>query len=247
MSLKQLETESFQELIKDKQNLFVIFDYDGTLTPIVPDPYAAKLSDEKKQALNSLVGGSNRNIKTAIVTGRALDNLKEMVGEGLSSDYLLIGTHGAEIGAEAATRPHGKELDEIKAAIEQEEHIEIEEKSLSIAIHYKEHPDPEVLIGKLFELSKKYFDIFRIQEGHSVFEFVPKGIDKGIAIDYLAKEYPEYFLMYFGDDLTDNYAFKKLNQKNGLSIQVGDRLQEREARFIVSGVDDVYKLIASLT
>lgn len=241
----KLESKDFVDIIKDKKKLLFIFDYDGTLTPLVEHHGDAIFTKEKKEILNKLyeLNSSNLDIKMAIVTGRTLKSLKKMLREGLEQNILLIGTHGAEIGEEIQHSKHTAQLKEIKANFANEEHIAFEEKILALTIHYKKHPDKIKLRERLIAAWEKHQDIFRIQEGHDVFEYLPKDINKGIAIDHLHKQYPDHFLMYFGDDLTDNFAFSKVNEHKGLSIQVQDKLKEQEANYQIHDVEETYKLI----
>lgn len=237
---KQIELSErvFFDLIKDKK-LFFIFDYDGTLAPITSDPVTSLLTEQNKKILNEL----SNHAKVAILTGRAMPNLKQVLGTGLSSEILLMGTHGAEIGVEQTERPHGQHLDAIRDRFVSEAHLEIEEKSLAIAIHYKLHPEPSAIRSKLEAEAQRFEDIFRIQEGYKVYEFLPKDINKGMGINYLEKEYPDHLFLFFGDDLTDNFAFHEINELGSISVQMGERLKERVANYQLKEIDDLYTLL----
>jgi trehalose 6-phosphate phosphatase len=112
-------------------------------------------------------------------------------------------------------------------------------------LHYKEHPDRDELKSRLDKEAEKHTHLFRVQTGHDVYEFLPKDINKGLAIEDINKHYPDYYLVFFGDDLTDNFGFKVINKLNGLSIQVSDRMKEREAGYLINSVADTYKLMQS--
>lgn len=247
MTIVELNGKSFVELIKEQNKFLFVFDYDGTLTPAVEHHADAIFSEENKERLNKLCKLNEQNpnidIQIAIVTGRTLKSLKSMLGKGLDEKILLIGTHGAEIGKESDERKYSKYLEEIKSCFINESHIIFEEKTLALTIHYKNHPNKEELKTRLLNKWDKYKDIFRVQEGHGVFEYLPKEINKGIAIDFLKEKYPDHFPMYFGDDLTDNFAFIKVNDYEGLSIQVQDKLKEQEAKYQILEVENTYELI----
>ena len=102
------------------------------------------------------------------------------------------------------------------------------------------------MIERLHIEAKNHSDIFRVQQGHDVFQFLPKDINKGMAIDHLIEEYPDHYPLYFGDDLTDNFAFKRIKAHGGLAIQIGERLKEQEAEYMLPDVDEVYKFIENL-
>ena len=239
-----LSKKTFLDLIKASQSkkFCFVLDYDGTLTPLVPDPFSAFLTQEQKNSLNILA--ETENTLVAIMTGRSLANLKLMLNAGLNKKIILLGTHGAEINEEVKESPYKSELLKIRDQFAAEPYLLIEEKSLALAIHYKEHPEPTTIINKLQEEADKHQDQFRVQRGHGVFEFLPKGINKGNGIHYLQKEYPDYFKIFFGDDLTDNYGFAAINKIGGLSIQVSERLKEHEAKYLIKGVSDVYDFIS---
>lgn len=239
----KLSPEKFLELVNQHENVLLIFDYDGTLTNLVKDHNGAILTDEEAQLINKLTEAPNTQV--SIVTGRAISNIKMLLGGRLNDKILLYGSHGAEKGEEAADPVIKKILDEIKAKYINEPYIYFEEKPLSLTIHYKEHPDREELIERLLRTAGDYEADFRIQQGHDVFEYLPKHINKGIAIRDLHNIRPDHLLVFLGDDLTDNFGFVEVNKLNGLSIQVGERIKEREAGYLIDRVEDTYVLINS--
>jgi trehalose 6-phosphate phosphatase len=237
----QLDSNKFLEILNKHEKVLFIFDYDGTLTELVRDHNAATMSDDQIAIINKLV--KTANTKVSIVTGRALDNLKYLLGGRLDESVLLYGTHGAEAGEVIQDEKIRKPLDEIRALLTSEEDILFEDKPISLTIHYKTHPNKEDLILRLEKIAEDYKELFRVQHGHQVFEYLPKNIDKGIAIRDLHSKFKDYFPIFIGDDLTDNFGFKVINEINGLSVQVGERISEREAGYLIDKVDDTYKLI----
>ncbi len=237
----KLDQELFGEILSKHKKVLFIFDYDGTLCELVRDHNSAKLNDKQVEIINNLV--KTPDTKVSIATGRSLDNLKELLGGRLSTEITLYGSHGAEKGEALVDNKIKNILNEIKSKLSDEGYIFFEEKPISLTIHFKKHPNKDTLILKLEKLAKNYSELFRVQMGHEVFEYLPKNIDKGIAIRDLAKSYPDYFPIFFGDDLTDNFGFKVINEINGLSVQVGERISEREAGYLINRVDDTYSLV----
>lgn len=237
----QLDESKFLEILNKHQKVLFIFDYDGTLTELVRDHNAATMTDKQVEIINKLAKAPNT--KVSIVTGRALDNLKFLLGGRLDESVLLYGTHGAEAGEAVIDEKIRAPLEEIRAMLKDEENILFEDKPISLTIHYKTHPDKEGLILKLNKIAENYKQLFRVQQGHQVFEYLPKNIDKGIAMRDLHSKYKDYFPIFLGDDLTDNFGFKVINEINGLSVQVGERILEREAGYLIDKVDDTYNLI----
>lgn len=239
----KLSPEKFLTLVNEHKKVLLIFDYDGTLTNLVKDHNGAILTDSETELLNKLTEAPGTTV--SIVTGRAISNLKMLLNGRLNKKILLYGTHGAEKGKEAVDPEIKKETNKIKALLASEPHIHFEEKPLSITVHFKEHPNRKELTKRLLAIAETYSDIFRVQQGHDVFEYLPKNINKGIAIADLHNTHPEHLLVFLGDDLTDNFGFKVINELNGLSIQVGERIKEREAGYLIDRVEDTYKLIHS--
>ena len=78
--------------VTDSTRLALILDYDGTLAPIAPHPDIAHLPGETKVILEKLSKMPDVNI--AIISGRSLDNVREMVGiDGIT----YAGNNGFEI------------------------------------------------------------------------------------------------------------------------------------------------------
>lgn len=242
---KALDKETFLNILKGQKKVIFCFDYDGTLVELAKKDIVkeGKITDQHASIINQLA--KHKNTKVAIVTGRALSNLKKLIDGKLDPSIMLYGTHGAEILEESNDTQYQKYLKEIRREIEIEEGIEIEEKQISITFHYLNHPEPESIIKKFNSILEKHSEIFRAQTGRDFFEFLPKDINKGLAVEDLEKRFPGYYLLYFGDDLTDNYAFKVINRYNGLSCQITDRIKESDSGYQINMVEDLYTLILS--
>ena len=78
--------------LRDQAQVLLLFDYDGTLTPIVEHPDAAVLPAPVKQLLSRLE--SSDKFLVGVVTGRSLSDISGRVGlPGL----IYAGNHGLEI------------------------------------------------------------------------------------------------------------------------------------------------------
>ena len=243
---EKLTKEKFLAIVQDKAKIVFCFDYDGTLVDLATQDILkeGKISQEAADVINKLARYKESN-KVAIVTGRALKNLKTMINGRLDSEIMLYGTHGAELGIESQDTQYAEDLARIKQELELDPHVELEEKQISTTIHYLNHPSPEKLLEKLHAIAANYTDKFRIQRGRDFFEFLPKSINKGLAVTDLNNKFPDYYLIYFGDDLTDNYAFEVINSLNGLSCQVSGRIKDKVAGYQIDMVRDLYDLIHS--
>ena len=65
------------------------FDIDGTLAPIVAEPWRAHISEELRACLRSLAART----PVAIITGRAVKDARPLLG---FSPHYVVGNHGAE-------------------------------------------------------------------------------------------------------------------------------------------------------
>lgn len=237
----KLSPEKFLELVNQHKKVVLAFDYDGTLTKLVKDHDGAILTDQETELLNKLAKLPDTTV--SIVTGRAIANLKKLLKGRIADTITLYGTHGAEKNESSTDTSHRDHLNAIKQLYSNEPHIHFEEKPLSITIHYKEHPNREELKTRLLKTAENYQKVFRVQQGHDVFEFLPKEINKGLAIADLNKNHTDSLIVFLGDDLTDNFGFKVVNELNGVSIQVSDRVKDKEAGYLIDSVEDTYKLI----
>ena len=68
--------------IKYKEKILLMFDYDGTLTPIVDKPELAVLDKKVKKSLEKIA--STDFINVSIITGRQVIVIKEL--SGINSD-----------------------------------------------------------------------------------------------------------------------------------------------------------------
>jgi trehalose 6-phosphate phosphatase len=75
-------------------NVALVFDFDGTLAPIVSDPEAAAMRAETRTLLRAL----SCRFPCAVISGRARDDVApRLAGTGIAC---VVGNHGAEWGGE---------------------------------------------------------------------------------------------------------------------------------------------------
>ena len=60
------------------EKLVLLFDYDGTLTPIVDHPWQAKLTPHTRELLSELA--AQPHVHVGVLSGRRLDELEQLVG-----------------------------------------------------------------------------------------------------------------------------------------------------------------------
>ena len=240
--MQKLTPQLFKDLLSKQSKIAFCFDYDGTLVELAKENivHAALFPQSTAKLLNELV----KKAPVAIITGRELKNLKALLDNQLDPAIHLYGTHGAEMGEDSDDNQYEEELNKISAIFTEDPDIEFEQKRISITIHYLNHPQPQELLNKLRELEKNYSKIFRIQEGRDFFEFLPVNVNKGMAILDASRKYLDHYFLYFGDDLTDNFAFNEVNKLDGLSCQVSARIKDGQAGYLIDKVTDLHQLIA---
>jgi len=123
----------------------------------------------------------------------------------------------------------------------------IEDKSLTMAIHYRRAPklEEKVLkfVNKLIEGEKHFHAI----SGNMVIEIKPLGVDKGQSIALFMENEPfvDKLPIFIGDDVTDEDGFRYINANNGISIKVGT-ITSSLARYNLNNVNAVHDWLGSL-
>ena len=215
--------------------IFIFFDYDGTLTPIAKTPQQAVISEKVKELLKKL--SRKPNLALAIVSGRQLKDIKDIVG---LKDVMYAGNHGLEIEGpkikfESQVSPGLKLVirniyEKMVSSFSMIKGVLIEDKGLAVSVHYRlmDAKDMQEFLSIFSEITKSFTESnkIKINEGKKVYVIRPAvAWDKGKTVLWLLAR--QQFLVedkilpvYFGDDITDEDAFRVLKNK-GLTIFVG--------------------------
>jgi len=218
----------------------VLTDLDGTLAPIVSDPMAARPLPEAAAALRRLQSSLS---VVAVVTGRAAADARRMLG---GDDLLVIGNHGAEwLEPGAAEAPANSELAEwapvavhrVLADLRPGDEVWVEDKGLSVTLHFRNAPDPEAtrarLRGALDGMGNLGERGLAVRPGRMSLEIRPVAAgDKGSALQALVSRYALRGLLVLGDDVTDVDMFRAAGE-----ARAADRLDA--AIFAVGGAGEV--------
>ena len=235
------------------QRVALFLDYDGTLAAIAPSPEQALLTSEMRSALVAVA----RVWPTAIVTGRALDDIEGRVG---LPDLVFAGSHGFDIrgpnqlrlevspGSVVTLREAAGELRWLTRNVPG---VLIEEKRFSVALHYR-----QVARAALPRLERTFRAVLRCypdvcaSEGKDVFELRP-AVDwgKGRAVLWLLEALglagPDVVPVYIGDDVTDEDAFRAIARR-GLPILVGSLPWSADAKYALADVLEVRHFLLRL-
>lgn len=246
---KKIERE-----LKNK-NIFIFLDYDGTLTPIVKKPEDAIIGIEAKRLIERL----KRKYKgrLAVISGRPLTEIKKLVG---IKGIIYAGNHGLEIEKEKkrfnAALPADyktalkkikkrliKELDFINGAF-------MEDKSLTISVHYRLIKDGQSTIKKIIDRVLKPYIAgkkIKVNNGKKVIEIKPPvNWDKGSAVLWIlkGKTAGKVIPVYIGDDITDEDAFTAL-KGHGLTVHVG-KTNKSEAEYYLKNSGEVITFLKKI-
>lgn len=207
------------------ERLLITSDFDGTLAPIVNNPADARPLPDAAATLVALA--ELPGTATALISGRALSVLREL--SGMPATVHMIGSHGAEFDTGFAHRIDTELLAtitaELRAIAADRPGVAVETKPASVALHVRNAApaDAEAALAQARTAAKAW--PAELTEGKAVIEFAVISTDKGEAIDILRKEFDASAVVYFGDDVTDEKAFRRLGTADiGVKVGPGDTL-----------------------
>jgi len=225
-----MSTRERYERAKSAPSLLVATDFDGTIADITRAPEEAHLRDDARAALEHLA--SAQGVHLAIVSGRSMDSLHALTSS-LGPIY-RVAEHGAFI-----TSPSGLSLaPPLDVKPEAIEHLaalatsisktfpgaRVERKSSGVSVHYREadpaHHAP--LLAALEPFAKAARDEgLSMMNGRLVLEARARGPSKARALETILAELPpSTFIMYAGDDTTDEAALALAEERGGLGIYI---------------------------
>lgn len=225
--------------------LLVASDFDGTISPIVPDPSAARPDGRCVEALRGLAALDSTHV--AVVSGRSLATLRSMLGA--SEGIMLVGSHGAEVNGDASVTPEqASSLALVASGAERlaKAHpgLVVEPKPAGVAVHFR-HVDPaahDEVIRSVETLSGCAPGAV-VKPGLLVREILVTRATKGTAIAALRRRTGALAIAFIGDDATDEDAFASLEPVD-VAIKVGDA--PTIARHRIGGVGDVAEVLERL-
>lgn len=203
-----------------RRRLFM-FDYDGTLTPIVKDPQSAIPSDRVIRTLKTLAADPNNQVW--IISGRDQAFLDEWMGHiselGLSAEHgsFMRMPNSTEWENLTETFDMGWQSEVLEVFNEYTERTQgsfVERKKIALTWHYR-RADPEYGAFMARECHKlldntvaKHHDV-EVMTGKANLEVRPRFVNKGEIAKRLVREYGEGydeapdFVLCLGDDSTD--------------------------------------------
>jgi trehalose 6-phosphate phosphatase len=208
------ELDGFRRRLPDA---IVLLDFDGTLAPIVDRPEDARPAADASEVVAELVP---RVAAVWIVTGRPSQVVRGLLGpiRGLR----VAGLYGFE-DLPAVSRDV---VDDVVRVAARFEGTQVEEKGASVAVHFRNAPDPDAtgasLRPALDEVAERTG--MRVLAGKRVWELAPIGAGgKGDAVASILSETAPAAVLYAGDDVADLEAFEALDryaERRGGSVLV---------------------------
>ena len=246
--------------LRDEARVLLLFDYDGTLTPIVLRPEDALLSAEVAGLLRQLAA-QDRYV-AGIVSGRSLEDLNLLAGiPGL----ILAGNHGMEIrgsdlefihpGAVAARGTLDRAERDLRMELAHIPGVMVEHKGLTLTVHYRaaEYSRVAEVDSAMARATADRVGSgeLRLTRGKRVVEVRPAiPWDKGKAIEKIWEECGDSpFPVYFGDDLTDEDGFRVVQDLGGMAVFVGPPRQGTVALYQLESpreVEETLRLLLSI-
>jgi trehalose 6-phosphate synthase/phosphatase len=201
--------------------LALFLDYDGTLTPLQDHPSEAVLSQPMRSAVRACVSRPDTDV--AVVSGRSLQAIREIVGEPALS---YAGNHGLEIAGPGMPPFAHEDLvhfrERTDALARDLERLAVdgawtEAKGPTLTYHYRAVPENRRAV--LVEEARTIIHAagYQVRGAHCAVEARPPiGWDKGRAVLHILRHRygpswsEDVRVVYVGDDQTDEDAFRIL-------------------------------------
>lgn len=239
----------------------LLTDVDGTISPIVPHPDDAVVSERSKALLAAL---DKHLTLTGVISGRAAADIHQRVGVPI---LIYVGNHGLErwvngqVQPDPTVEPYLSSIQGAKQEIEGHlrPHMWVEDKIATLSVHYRQADDPDRIARDLTPQMQYIADThgLRFFEGRRIFEIRPPlAINKGTAFRHLIDEYDLDAAIYIGDDVTDADALRAARdlRSAGTCYALGVGVESDATPPVVSetsdlsasGISDVESLLAWL-
>lgn len=225
----------------------VVFDFDGTLAPIVRDPARAALRPRTRALLARVAS----RYPTAVLSGRSQEDVAARL-ETVPLAY-VVGNHGAEW---AWTPYNGRRIAEriaawhaaLRARLGGVDGVVIEDKKYSLAIHYRRARD-RAGAHSLIVMALRELRGLVVTHGKAVVNVLAaEAPDKGAALRTLQQRLECARAIYVGDDANDEAAFALAGNDRVLAVRVGARTGSH-AEFFLRGqaqIDTFLEVLARL-
>ena len=256
-SPSQLLVDNVPKVVQGVGDFLLLLDIDGTLSEFHPDPQQSFISNDNLAILAQL----QNHLPIWLVTGRSVADARRLTAP---LKLPVIGSHGLQcdtlIDSYSLVDINLAQLQQINQSVVNatgnHPHWRIEQKPFGVALHFREHPKLADSALTIMQAIGHDFNDWQLKAGKYVYELLPQGVDKGIAINHVLKHYhPHCRPIFIGDDVTDEAGFiavqsygdtsnKKGSDIKGIGIKVG--CEPTHAHYYVSDVSAVTVLLQGL-
>lgn len=227
-----------------RRDALLAFDFDGTLAPIVPRPEEAKLRPETHRLLVQLA----RERSCLVLSGREPPDLAgRLRGIALVG---CVGNHGASFGLGAAARKAAiarasrwrLQLDEQLGG---RSDIELTDQGISLAVHFRRASNPAAT-RRTIRRAVAALPRACALDGKFVVNVLPADFaHKGSVLRTIARNKGAATVLFVGDDVTDEAAFRMAVAPCFVTIRVG-RDSNSAARYYLSSQSEIDELLRTL-
>jgi trehalose 6-phosphate phosphatase len=205
----------------------LFLDLDGTLLDIAAAPDKVVTPSRLTDALARV--GAALDGALAVVSGRSLDEVDRLLSPlrlPIAAEHgALIRLPSGVIERNSATRRPPREwIDHLRQATCEWHGILVEEKTYSVALHYRLAPDRKNAVRDLaMSFVRAAPARFELLTAKQAFEIRPKGITKGQAVERLMRQEPFRGRqpVFVGDDVTDEDGMEVAVRLGGVGLNVG--------------------------
>ena len=218
------------------------FDFDGTLAPLRDRPELVELAPQTKRRLAALA----RRVPVCVISGRSRAEVERLLRP--VPLFALYGNHGAEPHREAARFRAASRmwLASLRIALAHQPKVVIEDKGVSLAVHFRAAPDRRAARRAILEAITNLDDTVRIVPGKAVVNVVHTNAPhKGDALELTAKRARARHVLYVGDDDTDEDVFGIAEHHGWLTARVGCS-RRSAATFCLRGQEEMDDLLEIL-
>jgi trehalose 6-phosphate phosphatase len=222
-------------------NVLLVFDYDGTLAPLVDSPADARLRPSTQRLLRR----ASKLCPCVVITGRAqADAVGRLRGLEVCR---VVGNHGAEPSpnGHAIQRRVHQWLPLLKARLAGRQGVIIENKELSVAVHYRQARNRSSTRRAVLSAARSLENVRLVGGKLVVNVLASEAPHKGLAMERERAHFACDTVIYVGDDDTDEDAFRIDRPGQLLSIRVGQK-RTSAAPYYVRNQAEIDRLLATL-
>ncbi|KAG2222453.1 hypothetical protein INT45_013366, partial [Circinella minor] len=239
-----LNSTQLNDAYRSANKRLFLFDYDGTLTPIVSNPDDAKPTRALLRYLQALCNDPDNVVW--VVSGRDQATLESWIGSsvqgiGLSAEHGSFmklpeqSSSWVDMLATADMSWKSTSLKIFESFTAQTPGTVVEQKKASITWHYRNAIDPQLALEQCEACYKELTKIpgVDILRGKMNLEVRSLLVNKGNVVQRIQQSVGADFVLCGGDDRTDEDMFHALKNEPAYCVLIGPQDKETEARYSI--------------